>query len=98
MEVPVLIAGGGGAGLAASMLLNRLGISSLLVSAQPRTSALPKAHVLNQHTMEIFRELEIDEIIYAAGTPQQAMTHTAWYAGLGRRLAIMEAFGQAGAS
>lgn len=45
-EVPVLIAGGG-AGLTASMLLARLGVRHLLVSARPRTSDLPKAHVLN---------------------------------------------------
>ena len=34
-EVPVLIAGGGGAGLTASMLLARLGVDHLLVSARP---------------------------------------------------------------
>ena len=50
VEVPVLIAGGGGAGLTSSMLLSRLGVESLLVSALPGTSVLPKAHVLNQRT------------------------------------------------
>lgn len=42
-EVPVLIVGGG-AGLTASMLLARLGVRHLLVSARPLTSDLPKAH------------------------------------------------------
>lgn len=51
--VDVLIVGGGGAGLAASMLLTKLGVEHLLVSALPTTSILPKAHVLNQRTMEI---------------------------------------------
>ena len=52
-EVPVLIVGGGGAGLTSSMLLARLGVEHLLVSARPQTSDLPKAHVLNQRAMEV---------------------------------------------
>ena len=48
VEVPVLIVGGGVAGLTASMLLSNLGIPSLLVSRYPHTSQLPKAHILNQ--------------------------------------------------
>jgi 2-polyprenyl-6-methoxyphenol hydroxylase-like FAD-dependent oxidoreductase len=47
-RVPVLIVGGGGAGLTASMLLSRMGVDHLLVNARPHTSDLPKAHVLNQ--------------------------------------------------
>ena len=37
IDVPVLIVGGGGAGLTASMLLSQLGVDSLLVSALPTT-------------------------------------------------------------
>jgi 2,4-dichlorophenol 6-monooxygenase len=51
LQVPILIVGGGGAGLTASMLLSQLGLETLLVNAQPTTSILPKAHVLNQKTM-----------------------------------------------
>jgi 2-polyprenyl-6-methoxyphenol hydroxylase-like FAD-dependent oxidoreductase len=54
--VDVLIVGGGGAGLTASMLLSHLGVEHLLVSAMPTTSVLPKAHVLNQRTMEILED------------------------------------------
>ena len=52
-DVPVLIAGGGGTGLTASMLLARLGVRHLLVSARPQTSDLPKAHVLNHSTFAL---------------------------------------------
>ena len=48
LNVPVLIVGGGGAGLTTSMLLSTMGVDSLLVNAWPGTSILPKAHVLNQ--------------------------------------------------
>jgi 2,4-dichlorophenol 6-monooxygenase len=103
VQVPVLIVGGGGAGLTASMLLSQLGVESLLVSALPTTSILPKAHVLNQRSMEIFRGLGIAERIYERGTPAAQMEATAWYAGLagahpnaGRRIARLEAWGAGG--
>jgi len=103
LNVPVLIVGGGGAGLTASMLLSTLGVESLLVSALPTTSVLPKAHVLNQHAMEILREVGAAERIYAASTPAEQMQATAWYAGFagahpdcGRRIARMESWGAGG--
>ena len=81
LRVPVLICGGGGAGLTASMLLSQLGVESLLVSALPTTSILPKAHVLNQRAMEILTDVGVADAIYAHGTPAENMRHTAYYAG-----------------
>jgi 2,4-dichlorophenol 6-monooxygenase len=103
IDVPVLIVGGGGAGLTAAMLLSQLGIETLLVSALPTTSVLPKAHVLNQRTMEVFTDLGVADEIYRRGTPPEQMRHTAYYVGLagpdpayGRQLARMEAWGGGG--
>jgi 2,4-dichlorophenol 6-monooxygenase len=103
LEVPVLIVGGGGAGLTASMLLSRLGVESLLVSALPGTSVLPKAHVLNQRTMEIFSDLGVADEIYARGTPPENMRYSAYYVGLagddpafGRELGRLESWGCGG--
>lgn len=100
ITVPVLIVGGGGAGLTASMLLSTYGVDSLLVSRYPGTSHLPKAHVLHQKTMEIYRELGVDQAIYARATPLQNMRYTAWYAGFagphegyGREIGRLEAWG-----
>jgi 2,4-dichlorophenol 6-monooxygenase len=99
----VLIVGGGGAGLAASMLLSQLGVETLLVSALPTTSVLPKAHVLNQRTMEILGDVGAADAIYAHGTPAEHMRHTAYYAGLagpdpiyGRAIARLESWGAGG--
>ncbi len=78
-RVPVLIVGGGGAGLTASMLLGTHGVESLLVSALPTTSILPKAHVLNQRAMEVFSDVGVADAIYARSTPAAHMSHTAWY-------------------
>jgi 2,4-dichlorophenol 6-monooxygenase len=100
VDVPVLIAGGGGAGLTASMLLARLGVAHLLVSARPQTSDLPKAHVLNQRAMEVLEDAGVAAEIEARSTPAGQMAATAYYAGFGgpdpgygRRLARLERWG-----
>ncbi len=100
VDVPVLIVGGGGAGLSASLLLSGLGVETLLVSARPETSDLPKAHVLNQRTMEILRDVGVAAAIYERGTPPEQMQATGWYAGFagghphsGRRIARLETWG-----
>lgn len=103
MAVPVLIVGGGGAGLTASMLLSQLGVESLLVSALPTTSVLPKAHVLNQRAMEILTDVGVADEIYRRGTPAEQMRHTAYYVGFagpdpayGRQIARLESWGAGG--
>jgi hypothetical protein len=102
-EVPVLIVGGGGAGLTASMLLAREGVDHLLVSARPGTSVLPKAHVLNQKSMEILEDCGVADEIAERGTPADQMAATAYYAGFagahgdsGRRIARLESWGAGG--
>ena len=102
-EVPVLIVGGGGAGLTASMLLAREGVDHLLVSSRPGTSVLPKAHVLNQKSMEILEDCGVADEIAARGTPADQMAATAYYAGFagahadsGRRIARLESWGAGG--
>jgi FAD binding domain len=57
-RVPVLIVGGGGAGLTASMLLTGLDVEHVLINSRPGTSELPKAHVLNQRAGDRGREIE----------------------------------------
>jgi len=99
-ETPALIVGGGGAGLTCSMLLAGLGVESLLVSALPTTSILPKAHVLNQRAMEILDDAGVADEIYARGTPAENMKAMGWYAGFsgpepefGRLIGKVESWG-----
>ncbi|MEY3587628.1 MAG: hypothetical protein RJA47_224 [Actinomycetota bacterium] len=102
IRVPVLVVGGGGAGLTASMLLSTLGVESLLVNSLPTTSVLPKAHILNQRAMEIMQDTGVSDAIYAVGTPPEQFAYTAVYAGFsghenaGRRLAKIECWGNGG--
>ena len=76
-EVPVLIVGGGGAGLTSSMLLARLGVEHLLVSARPQTSDLPKAHVLNQRAMEVLDDVGVAGAIACWTPPNGSWPSTA---------------------
>ena len=99
-EAPVLIVGGGGAGLTCSMLLSKLGVEHMLISALPSTSILPKAHVLNQRTMEILGDVGVAERIYAKSTPAENMRYMGWYAGfngadpdMGRCISKVESWG-----
>jgi 2,4-dichlorophenol 6-monooxygenase len=81
-QTEVLIVGGGGAGLTASMLLASYGVETLLVNDRPTTSTLPKAHMLNQRTMEVFDEVGLAAAVYEHGTPAAQMAATGWYSGV----------------
>lgn len=83
LDVDVLIVGGGAAGLSASNLLARLGVGSLLVERHAGTSHLPKAHYLNQRTMEIYRQIGLADAIYARGAPAENMSKIIWQTSLG---------------
>lgn len=100
ITVPVLIVGGGGCGLTTSILLSEHGIDHHLVERHSTTSHLPKAHYLNQRTMEVMRQVGVADSIYAVGTPPQNMGKTRWVTSLGgdgeldgRTLFTLESFG-----
>ncbi|MFZ3597773.1 FAD-dependent monooxygenase [Streptomyces sp. BH104] len=78
MEVPVLIVGGGGCGLSASVFLSDQGVDHLLVERHPDTSRIPKAHYLNQRSMEIFRQHGIADDIYAEAAPLELFGKVRW--------------------
>ena len=100
IETPVLICGGGGAGLTLSFILSALGIESVLVERHASTSHLPKAHYLNQRTMEILREYGLADEVYRKGSQAENMGAVAWYTSLAgdgpldaKEIYKMDAFG-----
>nr|ASA49574.1 hydroxylase [Actinoallomurus sp.] len=64
---PVLIVGGGPAGLSSALFLARSGIRSLLVERRPQTSTLTRATGVHARSMELFRQAGIEKDIRAAG-------------------------------
>ena len=94
VEVPVLIVGAGPAGLALSAALSRYGVGHLLVERHRGTAHTPRAHIINQRTVEILRHLGISDRFHAVATPQHLMASNLWVTTLaGLEVARSETWG-----
>lgn len=82
-EVDVLVVGAGGCGLNLSIFLADAGVDFLTVERNTELSRLPKAHYLNQRTMEILRRHSVADDIYAGSTPPENMSRAMWLTTLG---------------
>ncbi|WP_412839307.1 FAD-dependent oxidoreductase [Bacillus paranthracis] len=65
--VPVLIVGGGLSGLASALFLAKHNIEYLLIERHPSTAIHPKAGGITFRTMELFRELGLEQRIRSVG-------------------------------
>ncbi|MER7394190.1 FAD-dependent oxidoreductase [Streptomyces sp. NPDC000151] len=68
-QVPVLIVGGGLAGLSAAVFLAHHGVRATLVERHPGTSTHPKARAINPRTMELYRAVGMAERVKAGRSP-----------------------------
>jgi 2,4-dichlorophenol 6-monooxygenase len=80
--VPVLVVGGGPAGLTMALELSRRGIDGVLVERRGFTSHYPRAHLLNVRTMETFHDVGVADEIYAQSPPEDQWHRVAWYTSL----------------
>ena len=98
VEVPVLIVGAGPAGLALSVALARYGVGHLVIERHRDTAHTPRAHIINQRTVEIFRHLGISDRFHAVATPQHLMANNLWVTTLaGLEVARSETWGTSAA-
>lgn len=96
IEIPVLVVGGGPAGLTTSLLLSKYGIQNLLISKYRWTANTPRAHITNQRTMEVFRDAGIESLIEQVAVPQQLMENNVWATSFaGAEIARLQAWGNA---
>jgi 2-polyprenyl-6-methoxyphenol hydroxylase-like FAD-dependent oxidoreductase len=71
-DIPVLIAGGGPAGLTLAISLGQAGVECEVVDARPAPARVPGAQRCGARAMEIFRRLGISGRLRDAGLPEQA--------------------------
>ena len=76
VETEVLIVGSGPAGSAAALFLSTLGVGNIMITKYRWTANTPRAHITNQRTMEIFRDVGIDDAVLAEATPNELMGDT----------------------
>ncbi|MCW0215991.1 MAG: FAD-dependent monooxygenase [Pseudonocardia sp.] len=72
----VLVVGSGPAGGGAALALATLGVDHLVITKYRWTANTPRAHITNQRTVEIFRDLGIEDDVLAQGTPHELMGDT----------------------
>jgi len=76
VETDVLIVGSGPAGGAAALCLSTLGIPSIMITKYRWTANTPRAHITNQRTMEIFRDLGVEGQVLADATSHELIGDT----------------------
>lgn len=64
LEVPVLIVGGSLVGMSTALLLGYHGISALAVEHHRGAAIHPRAAMIHQRTMEIFRETGVEAVVH----------------------------------
>lgn len=78
IEPDVFVVGAGPTGLACAALLARDGVRVTAVTRYPGLANSPRAHIINQRTMEVFRDLGIEDRVIDAAMPADLMGQVVW--------------------
>lgn len=93
----VLVIGTGPAGSATAALLSSYGIETMVVNRYRWLANTPRAHITNQRTMEVLRDLgkEVEEEAYLHGTEQDLMGENVFCESLaGEEIGRMKSWGK----
>ncbi|WP_328805465.1 FAD-dependent monooxygenase [Rhizorhabdus histidinilytica] len=72
-KADVLVVGTGPAGGTMALALARLGVDVMVINKYPWTAPTPRAHITNQRTVEVLRDLGLAEEALALATPNDLM-------------------------
>jgi 2,4-dichlorophenol 6-monooxygenase len=72
-ETDVLIVGTGPAGSSSAALLSTYGVKNIIINKYGWTAPTPRAHITNQRTMEVMRDLGLEPEVAAHASPQEIM-------------------------
>ncbi len=94
IETEVLIVGTGPAGSSASALLATYGIDNIVINKFAWTCRTPRAHITNQRTVEVLRDLGVEDDCLPLAAPQELMGENTFAESLaGEELARVLAWG-----
>ncbi|MCS6937997.1 MAG: FAD-dependent monooxygenase [Roseiflexus sp.] len=93
-ETDVLIIGSGPAGGSAALFLSTYGVKNMVLTKYRWTANTPRAHITNQRTVEILRDMGLESEVMAKATPQHLMGDTVFCTSLaGEELARLRTWG-----
>jgi 2,4-dichlorophenol 6-monooxygenase len=72
-ETEVLIVGVGPAGATSAALLSKYGIDNIVINKFAWTARTPRAHITNQRTMEVLRDLGLEQQAINLAAPRELM-------------------------
>jgi 2,4-dichlorophenol 6-monooxygenase len=94
IETDVLIVGSGPAGSSAAALLSTYGVDNVLVTKYRWLADTPRAHITNQRTMEVLRDLGLEDEAMLHATPNELMGNNVFCTSLaGEELGRMRSWG-----
>jgi 2,4-dichlorophenol 6-monooxygenase len=94
VDTDVLVIGSGPAGSAAALALATYGVRTTVITKYGRLADTPRAHITNQRTMEVLRDLGVEGEVMAEATPQHLMGNLVYCTSIaGEELGRLHAWG-----